>query len=286
MTADYERNGLGREQIVTQLLYADLTYAIRGVLMQVHSALGPGLPEAFYDEAASIGFQEAGIACERQKSFYVYYENVQVGHYIPDATFEGNKVLLDYKVENEITALHKAQVISYLKVTDADLGLVVNFGAASLQVERLPNFLRDKQLKFKWQPHPLPDDMLYPDLTAQLFCCLHRVHFTLGPGFLHPVYRRATMVESERSGFNCRYVKELPVHFHDHHLGNVPCRLIVVENKIAIAAFALREVGEAEQMALRARLRQLDLQLGLLANFHDTRLNIHPVRVTAKGDLA
>ena len=270
---------------MTKLLYADLTYAIRGVLMQVHNALGPGLPEAFYDEAASIGFQEVGIACERQKSFYVYYEDVQVGHYIPDATFAGDKVLLDYKVENEITALHKAQVISYLKVTDADLGLVVNFGAASLQVERLPNFLRDKQLKFEWRLHPLPDDMLYPDLTAKLFRCLHKVHFMLGPGFLHPVYRRATMVEMERSSLNCRYVRELPVQFHDHQLGNIPCRLIIVDDKIAVAAFALREVGKAEQIALHARLRQLDLQFGLLANFHDTQLSIQPVRVTSKGDL-
>jgi hypothetical protein len=54
-------SGLGKERIegggMTQLLYADLTFAIRGVLMQVHTALGPGLPEAFYDEAASIGFR-------------------------------------------------------------------------------------------------------------------------------------------------------------------------------------------------------------------------------------
>ncbi len=270
---------------MTQLLYADLTYAIRGVLMQVHTALGPGLPEVFYDEAASIGFQEAGIACERQKSFYVYYEDVQVGHYIPDATFECDKILLDYKVENEITSLHKAQVISYVKVTDADLGLVANFGAASLQVERLPNFLRDKRPQFEWQPRPCPDDALYPDLTARLFRCLHKVHFTLGPGFFHRVYRRATMVELEHSELSCRYVKELPVYFHDHHLGSVPCRLIIVEDKIAIAAFALCEVGEAERMALHARLRQLDLQLGLLANFHDTRLDIQPVRV-AKGKSA
>jgi GxxExxY protein len=270
---------------VTKLLYADLTYAIRGVLMQVHNTLGPGLPEAFYDQAASIGFQEVGIACERQKSFYVYYEDVQVGHYIPDATFAGDKVLLDYKVENEITPLHKAQVISYLKVTDADLGLVGNFGAASLQIERLPNFLRDKRPQFEWRPRPLSDDMLYPDLTAALFRCLHKVHFALGPGFFHRVYRRATMVELEHSGLNCRYVKELPVCFHDHPLGNVPCRLIVVDDKIAVAAFALREVGEAEQRALLARLRQLNLQLGLLANFHDTRLDIQPVRV-AKGKSA
>jgi GxxExxY protein len=268
---------------MTKLLYADLTYAIRGVLMQVHNALGPGLPEAFYDEAASIGFQEAGIACERQKSFYVYYEGIQVGHYIPDATFEGDEVLLDYKVENEITPLNKAQVISYLKVTDADLGLVANLGATSLQVERLPNFLRDKQPQFEWQSRPLPEDILYPELTAALFRCLHKVHFTLGPGFLHRAYRRATMVELERSGLNCCYVKELPVHFHDHHLGNVSCRLIVVDAKIAIAAFALREVSEAEQMALHARLRQLDLQLGLLANFHGARLDICPIRVGNKG---
>lgn len=264
---------------MTPLLYADLTYAIRGVLMQVHNALGPGLPEEFYDEAASIGFQEAGIVCERQKNFTVFYEDVQVGLFIPDAGFLDCKVVLDYKVAPAITPLHKAQVISYLKVTDADLGLVVNFGAASLQVERLPNFLRERQPQFEWQPRPLPDDALYPEPTAVLFRCLHRVHFVLGPGFIHRTYRRAMMVELERSGLGYRYVKELPVCFHNHHLGLVPCRLIVVDDKIAVAAVALQEIGEAEQLAMHARLRQLDLQLGLLANFHDTRLTIQPVRV-------
>ena len=91
------------------------------------------------------------------------------------------------------------------------------------------------------------------------------------------------MVELERSGLGYRYVKELPVCFHNHHLGLVPCRLIVVDDKIAVAAVALQEIGEAEQLATHARLRQLDLQLGLLANFHDTRLTIQPVRVAAKG---
>ena len=68
---------------MTKLLYADLTYAIRGVLMQVHNALGPGLPEEFYDEAASIGFQEAGIVCERQKNFTSFTRTFRWGSSFP-----------------------------------------------------------------------------------------------------------------------------------------------------------------------------------------------------------
>jgi GxxExxY protein len=266
----------------TKLLHAELSYAIRGVLLDVHNALGPGLPEQFYDDAAGIGYQEAGIACERQKIFDIFYRNVLIGRHIPDATFN-DQVILDYKVAPAITPLHKAQVLSYLKVTDADLGLVANFGEARLNVERLPNFLRERQPVFNWQPQPLPADILYPELSAALFECLYGIHFALGPGFVHRIYRRATMVELDHAGLNYRHVSELPITYHGHHLGVVPCQLIIVENKIAIAAVALQEAGEAEQMTLRARLRQLDLKLGLLANFYNTRLTIHPVRVPNQG---
>lgn len=54
-----------------------------------------------------------------------------------------------------IEPVHKAQAISYLKVTDADLAIVVNYGDASLVDERLPNFLRDRHPEFSWQPRPV-----------------------------------------------------------------------------------------------------------------------------------
>jgi GxxExxY protein len=261
-----------------KLIHEKLTYDVRGVLMAVHHDLKPMLPEHFYQGTVEIGFQETRIPFKAQYNFKVFYRGEQVGLYIPDFCIDGLKTILELKVAPVITPLHKAQALSYLKVTDADLALIANFGAPSLEVERLPNFLRERQPEFVWKPQELAPDLLYSELSATLYEALHRVHFTLGPGFLHQVYRRATMVELRRQGIPYRYHKHLPVEFHGHHLGQDDCRIIVVEDRIAVAAFALKSTTEAYPQRLKRHLRTLGLQLGLLANFHGTCLHIQPVR--------
>jgi GxxExxY protein len=144
--------------------------------------------------------------------------------------------------------------------------------------ERLPNYLRDKQVAFAWDPPELNADWLYPELTQRLFEILHRVHFELGPGFLHQVYRRATMVELRHQDMGYRYIKELPITYQGYQLGIQPVRLINVAGRVLVATFAVQRIDEGMKLQLRARLKQFGLQLGLLANFNGTSLDIAPVR--------
>jgi GxxExxY protein len=237
------------------------------------------LKEDYYRDAIAIGVEKRGFRCETEKCFEVYYEGVRVGLYYVDVWIEGGKLLLEIKVAPAIEPIHKAQAISYLKVTDADLAFVVNFGGPSLEDERLPNFLRDKHPEFVWQPQPVAQGVLYPDLVNAIQRACHRVHFTLGPGFLHQVYRRATMIELRRNGVNYEYIKQLPVEYEGQFLGHQDARLILVEGKVLLATFALRRTDDVMAERLRSYLRRLGLRLGLLANFYDTSLAITPVRV-------
>lgn len=264
---------------MTQLIHPELSYAVRGVLLDVYNSLGPMLKEKFYEQAVAIGLDKRGIRCETQKQFEVYYEGQQIGFYFVDVWIEDGKILLELKVAPQIEPFHRGQAIAYLKVTNADLAIVANFGGSSLQDERLPNFVRDRHVDFSWQPQPPAEDWLYPDLTEQLLRACQRVHFVLGPGFLHQVYRRATLVELRRSQLNYQYIKHLPVEYDGHVLGEQEARLILVEGKTLLAVYALRDADESLAGQLKARLRRLDVRLGLLANFHDTRLSVTPVRL-------
>ena len=187
---------------------------------------------------------------------------------------EGGNVILELKVAPEIAPLHRAQAISYLKVTDADLALVVNFGATSLQVERLPNFVRDKPVSFTWEARPTTDELLYSQLTDQILQAMHRVHFTLGPGFLHQVYRRASLIELRTQGLQCDYIKEMPVIYQGQKLGTQAVRLIRVEGKLLVGAMAVKQIDAVMKGQLQARLRHLEAEVGLLANFHGTTLDV------------
>jgi len=262
-----------------KLVHPELSYEVRGVLLDVYNTLGPMLKEAYYQDAIALGLEKRGITCSTEKAFEVYYEGKRVGLYLVDVWIEGGKILLEIKVAPAIEPLHKAQAISYLKVTDADLAIVVNYGGPSLEHERLPNFLRDKQPEFVWHHRPGAQGLLYPDLVNAIQRACHRVHFTLGPGFLHQVYRRATMIELRRSDLSYDYIKRLPIEYEGHLLGYQDVRLILVEDKVLLATFALRQADKSMAELLKARLRRLDLQLGLLANFYGTSLTITPVRV-------
>lgn len=264
---------------MTKLIHSHLSYEVRGVLMDVHNALGPGLREEYYRDAIILGLRERGISCEAERPFEVYYRDERVGLYYVDVWIEGGKILLELKVAPAIEPVHKAQAISYLKVTDADLAIVVNYGAASLDDERLPNFLRDKQPKFVWQNRPVPPGLLHPKLVNGIQQACQRVHFTLGTGFLHQVYRRATMIELRHSKIDHTYLKQLSVEYRGHTLGYQGVYLIVVERKVLLATFARRETEEMMSERMKAHLRRVDLKLGLLANFYGTRLDVTPVRV-------
>lgn len=262
---------------MSKIIHKELSYNVRGVLLHIYKTLGPMLPERYYQDAVAIGLEARGICCETEKVFEVFYRDIRAGLYRVDVWIENGKIVLELKVAPEILPLHRAQAISYLKVTDGDLAIVATFGAGSLLDERFPNFVRDRVASFEWKECSGYEDMLYPELTNRLFETLHQVHWTLGPGFFHQVYRRATMEELRHRGVSFEFIKELPVYYEGHFLGKQPSRLICVENKVLLATVAVQHVGKEMQEQLKARLRHLGLELGLLANFNHTTVQIIPV---------
>jgi GxxExxY protein len=263
----------------SKLLHADLTYAIRAVLFHVGNHLWPGLPEEDFQQAVSIGLTKRRIPHSLEEQFQVSYRGIEVGRYYCDVVVDG-KVILELKVVPELTGLNRAQVISYLRVTGADVGLLVNFGGPKVEIERYAHFYAQRRADFTWQPQ-FPDDSarLYPRLVGRLYECLYRVHYELGPGFFHHVYRGAMQVELNKQHIGFSFVREIPVFYEGEYLSTQGCRLLIVEDKVVVAAFAVREMGPAFDVRMRRYLSCFDKKLGLLANFHGERLIIRPVRV-------
>jgi GxxExxY protein len=263
---------------MTEIIHKELSYKVRGTLFDVYNELGPMLAEKFYSDAISIGLESKGIACETEKQFSITYHGVEVGRYFVDVWIEAGKLLLEVKVAPQILPIHKAQAISYLKVTNADLASVVNFGAASLEDERLPNRLREQTAVFNWSASPPPINTPFPELINQLVKLLHIVHFELGPGFFHHVYRRAAMVELREQEINYEFLKQTPIYYHGIHLGNQESRLILVEGCLLLATVAVNQIDEAIKTNLRVRLKRQNITIGLLANFKSTKLEIVIIR--------
>jgi GxxExxY protein len=97
---------------MTQLIHPELSFAVRGVLLNVYNSLGPMLKEEFYERAIAIGLDKRGIRRETQKQFEVYYDGEQAGLYFVDMWIEDGKILLELKVAPQIEPFHRARPLS------------------------------------------------------------------------------------------------------------------------------------------------------------------------------
>lgn len=118
----------------------ELTGKIIGIAMKVHREIGPGFQERIYHRAMVIALRANGILCESEKEFSVFFEKKQVGLFRVDIAAD-HKVIVELKaVMGVMPPLFKTQIISYLKASGLEVGLIMNFGNRSLEVQRLARY--------------------------------------------------------------------------------------------------------------------------------------------------
>jgi len=111
----------------------DLTYQIIGCAFKVHRILGPGLLESTYEHCLAEEFILLGLSFERQVGLPVTYNNrvLDVGYRV-DLIVE-QQIILELKSVEQIAPIHKAQLLTYMKLSGKRLGLLINFNVANLQ---------------------------------------------------------------------------------------------------------------------------------------------------------
>ncbi|MBV9469274.1 MAG: GxxExxY protein [Abitibacteriaceae bacterium] len=119
-----------------EIIYKDLAYKVIGAAMDVHNALGCGFLEKVYENALMVALQQRGLNCEQQKPIKVYYQGIVVGDYCADILVE-NAVILELKVVDALSDIHRAQALNYLKATGFKLAILLNFAKPKLERERI-----------------------------------------------------------------------------------------------------------------------------------------------------
>ena len=110
---------------------------------KVHTALGPGLLESVYEAALAYELGKRGLNVERQKPLPVVYENIRLEEGFRADLVVSDLVIVELKSVEEIAPVHKKQLLTYLRLTDRHLGLLINFGAAKIKdgISRIVNGL-------------------------------------------------------------------------------------------------------------------------------------------------
>ena len=129
--------------------YSELTSKIIGCAMRVHSALGNGFQEVIYQRALEIEMTDTELSFSREHEMPVYYKYRQIGTRRVDFLVE-EVVSVEIKAITQLEDVHLAQAINYLEAYDLEVGLLINFGAKSLQPKRITN----KKFKQATQGNP------------------------------------------------------------------------------------------------------------------------------------
>ena len=107
--------------------HSQLTEKILKAYYNVYDKLGYGFLEKVYENAMIIELMKLGLECEKQSATDVYYDEKRIGEYYADIIVE-DKVIIELKAAESLCFEHECQLVNYLKATDIEVGLLLNFG--------------------------------------------------------------------------------------------------------------------------------------------------------------
>jgi GxxExxY protein len=116
----------------------EITYKINGCAMKVHNTLGNGFQEVIYQRCLAIELEKAGLLFGREIDQTIHYEGIEVGTRRADFVVEGN-VIVELKALINLEDVHLAQAKNYVVAYNLPIGLLINFGANSLQFKKIFN---------------------------------------------------------------------------------------------------------------------------------------------------
>lgn len=119
---------------MSTLLHSELSKSIIKIFYQVYNELGYGFLERVYQNALFYELKSNGFKVEARKSIKVYYKEIEVGEYFADLIID-DMIILELKAVEYLVEAHEIQLLNYLRATDCEVGLVLNFG-------KKPEFIR------------------------------------------------------------------------------------------------------------------------------------------------
>jgi GxxExxY protein len=255
-----------------------LSRRIIGAAIEVHRELGPGLEEEDYEMALSAALTAIGIGHRCQVPLPVVYKSVRL-----DAGFRldilvEESLILEVKSVELIHPVHEAQLLTYLRLSELLLGLLLNF-----DVPMLRQGIRRRVLGFEEDgvdivpratvsTDPFACEHRFDELSNRVIGAAIEVHRHLGPGLLRSAYEECLCHELSVRSLGFERSQALPVRFRDIELPKPAEIDVVVEGELPLMIVSVTEITPLLEARLLGRLRIGGWKHGLLVNFSEKRL--------------
>ncbi|MEA3444138.1 MAG: GxxExxY protein, partial [Bacteroidota bacterium] len=119
-----------------------------GCAMKVHSTLGNGFQEVIYQRALAIEMEKQGLGYKREMEMSIFYDSIDIGTRRVDFFVEEN-IMVELKALTKMEDVHLAQAMNYCQAYNLPIGLLINFGAKSLQFKRVYNVNHSDNIDYK-----------------------------------------------------------------------------------------------------------------------------------------
>ncbi|MCH8840945.1 MAG: GxxExxY protein [Planctomycetes bacterium] len=136
----------------------DISGRVIGCAIEVHRQLGPGLLESVYEEALCYELTQSGLSYKRQQQVPISYKSLSLATPLRLDLIIEEKLILEIKAKEEITPIDKQQLLTYLRLCDVSLGLLINFNVTKLVngITRVVNGLLETKIPEKTLSGPPP----------------------------------------------------------------------------------------------------------------------------------
>lgn len=253
---------------MAQLIFPRLSYDIQGACFDVHNQLKHfDLSEEGWERALAIALHGRNITAHRQVEFALHYKNWRVGRFFVDTIAEREaRVLLELK-KVPLEPIHRAKVITYLRVTGLELGILISFAGGRVAYERMPNRIEMRSAPASNPGMPAGLQLIERHLAEDLWHIFCEVRRELGPGLMHMHYRRACQVEMRLRQVPYQKINEITIHYRGQPIEQRKLPMLVVENRLLVAPLAVLQATPKVESRYRACLEILGLRQGLIVNF-------------------
>ncbi len=261
------------------LLYEELTRELRRCVFEVHNALGTGYDEETYHQAMNIRVEKSGIAFRSQEIRFVEHRGEKVDEFKLD-------MIADDKVVLELKSLHSdflqpnfVQILSYLKLWQKQLGLLVNFGLPKAKIKRIPFSEKGKKKSENYDYIKgilAPADREHLKNLREAILTVFEMH---GLGYGESVCQHLVLAELRHREIKYEPKTIIPVEYEGRPIRNFEMNLPIIAGRFILGVTALQKHIEFYDIAkMQTYLRALHLQIGLLVNFGKKELQITGVR--------
>lgn len=261
------------------LLYQELTRELRRCVFDVHTALGTGYDEETYHQAMMVRLEKSGIPVRSQEIRFIEHRGEKVDEFKLDLIAEDNVILELKSLQSDFLQPNFVQIISYLKLWQKQLGLLVNFGLPKAKIKRIPFTEKEKK---KTENYDYVKGILAQadrEPLKNLREAIFSVYDMHGLGYGESVCQHLVLAELKHRGIKYAAKTIIPVEYEGRMIRNFEMNLPIIEGRLILGITALQKQIEFYDIAkIQTYLRALHLQIGLLVNFGKKELQITGVR--------